>query len=183
MDRSATGRLSKETPLSQRICKSIDKLRAKDFDAHPCWEYALDEEDADGKDECTVRPLDVGARPSREDQTIVQAVFFFSNGRIRPGCVTLNAGGDPSGHQPVVFLGKRKALHFYNGAIEPGKADIRVFRKALAKVCDAPGPIRYVSTVLTPEGRPLAFGELSGLYWMADWRTQELRSTSGRSES
>lgn len=137
--------------------------------------YALDEEGDDGQDECTVRPLDVGALPSEEGQVIVQAVFFFSNGRIRPGCVTLNSGDDPSGHQPVVFLDKKRVLHFYNGALKPVKAEVRAFRKALGKVCDSPGTIRYVSTVLTTEGRPLAFGELNGLYWMADWRTQELR--------
>jgi hypothetical protein len=158
--------------MSRRIRKQVDELRAEDFDAHPCWEYASDEEGRQGQDECTVRPCDV-SRLSETRQVIVQAVFFFPNGRLRLGQVTLNAGEDPSGYQPVLFLGKKK-LYFYSGASKPGKAEVRAFRRVLEKICPVPLPIRFVSSLLSSEGRPLAYGELSGLYWLANWRTHEL---------
>lgn len=161
--------------LSPRTRKQVDELRAADFDAYPCWEYATHEEGRKGQDECTVRPVVDGLPPA--GQALVQAVFFFPGGQVRQGMVTLNAGDDPSGHQPVLFLGKG-LLHFYNGSFEPGRAELRRFVRKLEEISPQPFPVRYVSSLLTAEGRPLAFGELSGLYWLVDWRTGELRAES-----
>lgn len=163
--------------MTHRIRKQVDELRTADFEAYSCWEYASDEEGRKGQDECTVRPLDQSLVQSDGTQVFVQAVFFFPGGRVRLGMVTLNAGDDPSGHQPVVFLGK-DTLHFYNGASQPSKKDVRAFRKELEKASSTPFPIRYVSSLQTPEGRPLAYGELHGLYWLANWRTNELRAAA-----
>ena len=163
--------------MKSRIRKQVDELRAEDFEAYPCWEYASDEEGRKGQDECTVRPFDPSRLETETGQAMVQAVFFFPNGRIRLGMMTLNAGDDPSGHQPVMFLGK-KTLHFYNGSFEPSKADVRSFRKAVEQVCPSPFPIRFVSSLLNSEGRPLGYGELHGLYWLANWRTNELRAAA-----
>lgn len=163
--------------MKRQIRKQVDELRTEDFEAYSCWEYAADEEGRKGQDECTVRPLDPSLVQSNSTQTFVQAVFFFPGGRVRLGMVTLNAGGDPSGHQPAVFLGK-DTLCFFNGSSEPGKKEVRAFRKALEKVSSTLFPIRYVSSLQTPEGRPLAYGELHGLYWLANWRTNELRAAA-----
>ncbi|GLS95305.1 hypothetical protein GCM10007918_25970 [Piscinibacter gummiphilus] len=157
--------------------KQVQDLHAADLDASPCWEYASDEEGRKGQDECTVRPLDLPSLPTTRHQVMVQAVFFFPNGRVRMGMITLIAGDDPSGHQPVLFVGKkgREHLSFYNGSFEPRKSEVRAFARGLEKVCRSPFPIRYVSTVQAADGRPLGYGELSGLYWLANWRTNELR--------
>ncbi len=163
--------------MTRRVRKQVEEIRADDFEAHPCWEYASDEEDRKGQNECTVRPLDLARLQSETGQVIVQAVFFFPNGRIRLGAVTLNAGSDPSAHQPMMFVGK-KVVHFYNGSFEPKKTEVKAFLRQLEEVCPKPFPIRYVSSLQTPEGRPLAFGELNGLYWLANWRTNELRTAA-----
>jgi hypothetical protein len=160
--------------MNSRIRKQVDELCAEDFEAFSGWEYASDEEGRNGLDECTVRPLDPSRLKVEAGQVMIQAVFFFPNGRVRLGMMTLNAGDDPSGHQPVMFLGK-KHLHFYSGASEPSKTEVRSFRKAVEQVCPSPFPIRFVSSVLDVDGRPIAYGELRGLYWLANWRTNELR--------
>lgn len=126
--------------MNNSIRKQVGELRAEDFEAYPCWGYASDEEGSNGQDESTVRPLDPSQLESETGQFMVQAVFFFPNGQVRLGMITLNAGDDPSGHQPIMFLGK-KSLHFYNGSSEPS-------------------------------------GELRGLYWLVNWRTNELRAAT-----
>jgi hypothetical protein len=158
----------------KRIRKQVDELTAEDFDMHPCWEYASDEEDVEDQDECTVRPLPLDALPDATRQVMVQAVFFFPNGRVRLGMVTLNAGDDPSGHQPILF-GPKGLLAFYAGALPLRPSDLRKFGSVLRKIDAEPWPIRYVSSLCASDGTPLAFGVLAGLYQLEDWRTGTLR--------
>jgi hypothetical protein len=139
--------------------------------------YAGEEEGKRGEDECTVRPLKLEDLDSETGPVIVQAAFMFPNGRLRPGAVTLNAGEDPSGHQPVVFLESGPVL-FYNGAFEPKTSDIKAFLRPLGKVCPQPFPIAYVTTLHSKAGAPLASGQLHGLYWLANWRTGRLRTAA-----
>jgi len=160
--------------MTERIRKQVQDLTPHDFDAFAQWVYASDEEGDAGQDECTVRPLILGETASPEEQVIVQGVFFFPNGRVRFGMVTLNAGEDPSGHQPSLYL-TSGPINFYCGSIEPGPKELALFTKALRSVAAEPYPIRYVSSLSGPNGRPLASGELRGMYWLADWRTGELR--------
>jgi hypothetical protein len=142
----------------------------------PCWEYAYDEEGEKGQDECTVRPLATELSQTKA-QVFVQAVFFFPNGRIRFGSVTLNAGEGPSGHQPTIFL-QDDSLNFYNGSFTPKPSETKQFVTKLKKVSPTPFPIRYVSALLSCDGTPLAVGILEGLYWMADWRKGEINVVS-----
>jgi len=62
-----------------------------------------------------------------------RAVFFFPDGRARLGCVTLNAGRDPSGTQPVLFLASDSVM-FYHGALKPRKPDVRAAVASLKRV-------------------------------------------------
>ena len=160
--------------MARRIRKQVHELNATDFEAFPCWEYASDEEHRQGEDECTVRPFPLEGLASATHQVFVQAAFLFPNGRVRSGMVTLNAGNDPSGHQPALFL-PEGVLNFYMGAMQPKPVAARRFAAALKKVSPAPLPVRYVSPLFGVIGQPLAFGALEGLYWLANWRTGELR--------
>jgi len=159
--------------MARRIRKQVHELRASDFENFPCWEYAGDEEDVDGQDECTVRPLSLEEGRAATGQVFVQAVFVFPNGRARPGCVTLNAGRDPSGTQPVLFLGN-DAVMFYHGALKPREPEVRAAVASLAGVCATPFPIRYATAISDADGVPLVSGTLDGLYWLKNSRTGEL---------
>jgi hypothetical protein len=159
--------------MVRRVRKQVHELNASDLEAFPCWEYASDEEDRRGQDECTVRPLPLGELASATHQVFVQAAMLFPNGRVRPGMGTLNAGNDPSGHQPVLLL-PEGSITFYKGAPQPNPAAVKRFVSALRRVSPVPLPVRYVSVLFGTNGEPLASGVLEGLYWLANWRTGEL---------
>ncbi|MES2888298.1 MAG: hypothetical protein V4739_09845 [Pseudomonadota bacterium] len=164
--------------MVRRIRKQVNELCAADFEAHPCWEYAEDEEHRKDQDECTVRPLALEALAGATQQVFVQAIFCFPNGRVRPGMVTLNAGSGPDGHQPVVFL-PEASLAFYEGSLAPSASAVKQFVSALKKVSPTPWPVRYASALFTAQGAPLAAGSLDGLYWLVDWQTGALRHAAG----
>ena len=159
--------------MQRRVRKQVHDLSAADFEAHSCWAYSSDEEGKAEQDECTVRPLPLDELLSETAQVFVQAAFMFPNGRTRFGMITLNAGEDPSGHQPIVFLDVG-AIPFYNGAAEPKSSEVKTFLRRLRKVCTQPFPVTYVSALQSEIGKPLASGQLLGLYWLADWRTDKL---------
>ena len=161
--------------MVRRIRKQLNELSAADFEAHACWEYASDEEGHEGEDECTVRPLALSELENATYQVFVQAAFFFPNGRVRLGVVTLNAGDDPSGHQPALF-GSDGLVTFYQGAIEPKRSEVKRFVTAIKKISPTPFPVRYVSALCGSAGEPLAAGTLEGLYWLVNWQTGELRA-------
>lgn len=155
--------------------KPVHELQADDFEDHACWEYATDEEGRDDQDECTVRPLQLQELADATHQVFVQAAFFFPNGRIRMGVVTLNAGDDPSGHQPALFDADG-LVTFYEGAARPKQSSVRLFIESLKKISPTPLPVKYVSALSGGDGQPLAAGTLTGLYWLADWETGEVRA-------
>lgn len=163
--------------MPRRIRKQVDELTSADFEAYPCWEYAADEEGREGQDECTVRPLALAELANVQHQVIVQAVFFFPNGRLRVGMLTLNSGGDPSGLQPVMFSADG-SVFFYQGAREPSASEVKRFVRQLGKVSKPALPIHYVTALRSAEGVPLSSGALEGLYWLANWRTGELRAAA-----
>lgn len=161
--------------MRRRIRKPVNELHAADFEAFPCWEYASDEDACEGQDECTVRPLPLQALAGATQQVFVQAAFFFPNGRIRLGMVTLHAGNDPSGRQPILFL-EDGSLLFYAGALKPKASAVKRFVAKIKKISPTPWPVRYASALCNSHGEPLASGSLEGLYWLVNWRTGELHA-------
>lgn len=159
--------------MARRIRKPLHGLSVADFEVHPCWEYASDEEGQE--DECTVRPLALSELSDTTHQVFVQAAFFFPNGRVRLGMVTLNAGDDPSGHQPALFA-PDGLFTFYQGAMEPRRSEVKRFVAVIKKISPIPFPVRYISALYGRTGEPLAAGPLKGLYWLVNWQTGELRA-------
>lgn len=155
--------------------KPVHELQGADFEDHACWEYATDEEGRDDRDECTVRPLQLEELADATHQVFVQAAFFFPNGRIRMGVVTLNAGSDSSGHQPALF-DPDGLIAFYVGATQPAQSAVRRFVESLKKISPTPLPVKYASALASGDGQPLAAGTLAGLYWLVDWETGEVRA-------
>ena len=76
--------------MSKRIRKACNELLLSDFEAYPFWEFAMDEEGRRGQDETTVRPLPHVRSPDEADGPVFAlAAFFFPNGRLRQGLLTL----------------------------------------------------------------------------------------------
>ena len=163
--------------MPRRVRKQVHELTAADFEAQPCWEYAEDQEGRKGQDECTVRPLPLAELSGIQHQVFVQAAFFFPNGRIRTGMVTLNAGSDPSGTQPVL-LSPEACVSFYVGSSEPSATEVKRFVRQISKISKPPLPVHYATALRGQAGVPLASGVLEGLYWLVNWRTGELRASA-----
>jgi hypothetical protein len=53
------------------IRKQVYDLRLEDFERHPVWEFALDEEGEEGQDEATVRPYSVAGPADSAEGTLV----------------------------------------------------------------------------------------------------------------
>ncbi|MBN1909484.1 MAG: hypothetical protein JW818_07090 [Pirellulales bacterium] len=69
--------------------KPVDKLDLSDFTAYPVWEYADDEEAAEGQDETWVRPVDTSVVPNG-GYCLVAVEFTAANGGKFDGFVTIS---------------------------------------------------------------------------------------------
>lgn len=72
-------------PPTPRTRKPVDRMTLSDLETFPIWEYALDEEDAPGQDERTIRPLPIRVVPKGRGSLHVAAEFTSPAGRIYRG--------------------------------------------------------------------------------------------------
>jgi hypothetical protein len=122
--------------------KPVNQLTLEDFAAFPVWEYADDEEGAEGRDETWVRPVATTVVPKRS-YTHVAADFTAPCGKHFVGFVTVSTfDGQPEVCQGVI-LHNREYLFISN----PEAFDFDESRKELL------GALRLSE----PEVFPLAF--------------------------
>lgn len=74
--------------------KPIDHLTTSDFLAFPVWEYALDEEGEEGRDETWVRPLNTQTVPLGQYSLQVAADFRAASGQSYSGFVDVTTAED-----------------------------------------------------------------------------------------
>ena len=75
--------------------KPVDRLTVNDLSTFPVWEYALDEEGIEGRDETWVRPLNTQVVPSGQYSLQVAADFKAACGRTYSGFVDVTTAGEP----------------------------------------------------------------------------------------
>src|SRR5262245_25997614 len=73
--------------------KPIDKLTAADLLAFPIWEYAIDEEDVEGRDETWVRPTNATVVRANSWSLSVAADFRTHSGITLPGLMGVTTAG------------------------------------------------------------------------------------------
>jgi hypothetical protein len=104
-----------------RIRKQVYELTTHDIQQHPIWEYALDEENAPGQDEATVRPLDE-LPPVREDRTqiLLAAQLRLSDGTLEYGVIKCptEAEWDMSDLIPAMLI-QNGMVSFWQGIRKP----------------------------------------------------------------
>jgi hypothetical protein len=160
--------------MSSPFRKSVSDLTPDDFKTSPCWEHTTEDTLFARGSPTMVRPIPVTSLPEATRQVIAGASFHFPSGRVRSGMVTVNRGHDVSAHSPIVFV-SRELVNFYFGATQPTATDVRRFTNLLQRLSTEPLPVRYVSTLCTKDGVPLAEGVLEGLYWWHNFPHGELR--------
>jgi hypothetical protein len=85
--------------------KPVNLLTPEDFTAFPIWEYTINEEKVEGRDETWVRPIGETVVP-QQSYTHVAADFTAACGRAYNGYVTVSTLEDiPEVCQGVVFHG------------------------------------------------------------------------------
>ncbi|HEY4682321.1 MAG TPA: hypothetical protein VIH17_03620 [Candidatus Acidoferrales bacterium] len=75
--------------------KPADHLAASDLSTFPVWEFALDEEGIEGRDETWVRPLNTQLVRRGEYSLQVAADFKAACGRAYSGFVTVTTAEEP----------------------------------------------------------------------------------------
>jgi hypothetical protein len=93
------------TRVSLRTRKPVGELSLEDLAAFPVWEYAIDEEGHEDRDETWVRPVDSRVVPKHSD-TLVAADFTAACGKQFTGLVGVSTlEGAPEVIQGTILHG------------------------------------------------------------------------------
>jgi len=77
-------------PITPDTRKPVDDLTVEDFLAYPIWEFALDEEGIEGRDETWVRPVDSKQVPKGEYSQLVGSEFVTAGGENLHGFMVVS---------------------------------------------------------------------------------------------
>jgi hypothetical protein len=104
---------------SPSLSKCVDDLTVEDFDAFPLWEFATDEECAEGRDETWVRPLQDEHLRRGAMGLLVAADFTAANGKEMEGFVNANLLRGFIVHEgSILYAGKSLGVSSMLGASE-----------------------------------------------------------------
>ncbi len=132
-----------------RIRKQVYELTARDLDQYPVWEFALDEEGAEGQDEATVRPLLVAGQVNPADgMVIVKASFRLSDGTSLSGYLTPPSSSSRGlgTIQPQIITANGQ-VSFWCGAFKPTSETLKQNYDRLGRTADKVFPVRFTSEV------------------------------------
>ena len=139
----------------KKIRKQVYDLTPADLQAHPMWEFALDEEGVHGQDEATVRPLERNAY-GPEDLGIVRTKFTLADGTVLTGFITPPDEDDPDGIVHPSMVTERGHVGLWFGLLKPSPLELKDLYKLLVRNAKQVFPIEYVTDC------PLTGGPVSG---------------------
>lgn len=149
-----------------RVRKQVYELTVEDFDQHPVWEFALDEEGEEGQDEATVRPRLVGGPVDpAEGMVVVKSRFALADGTSMAGYVTppSPSSSDLGTIQPQI-LTQQGQVPFWCGAFKPASEDLAQNYGRLGRTAEKVFPVRFTSEVEIVGGPVI--GILNGFLYM-----------------
>ena len=156
--------------------KQVYELANSDFIRCPVWEFALDEEGAEGQDEATVRPYlyDGDLDPSL-GMFAVRASFTLADGTRVQGYLTPPSpeSTDLGTPQPIIITPQGQVV-FWQGIIAPTPQQIRESYRRLGKASAAQVfPILFASDVKFLSGP--VHGEIPGFLVVEDIHARKVR--------
>jgi hypothetical protein len=157
-----------------KIRKQVYNLTVADLSEHPVWEFAEDEEGAEGQDEATVRPL-VASTPldPNAGNCIVRARFTLADGTRLVGYFTPCRDQNDLGRVQPQIITDRGQVPFWMGI---ARADVAPLYAKLGKSADQTFPVSFESDFplvgKTIKGTIPAFLRLEDL---ASGRIKEIR--------
>jgi len=149
-----------------RVRKQVYELTVEDFNQHPIWEFALDEEGEEGQDEATVRPQPVVEPVDPADgMVVVKASFTLADGTTMAGYVTPPSpySGGLGTIQPQIIT-QQGQVPFWCGAFKPTSDVLAQNYGRLGRTADKVFPVHFTSEVEVVGG-PVT-GILKGFLYM-----------------
>ena len=151
-----------------QIRKQSYELTADDLRQYPIWEYALDEEEVEGQDEATVRPLDkIPSNLADRSQVVLAVIVTLADGTDCDGMITCPSrlNWTMADLMPSLVL-PSGILSFWLGIRQPKLEDVAPLYERLGRSPEEVFPATLESLVAVDGERLLATVE--GFYHY-DW--------------
>jgi hypothetical protein len=148
-----------------KIRKQVYELTVEDFETHPVWEFASDEESEEGQDEATVRPYSQsGPANAADGMLVVRALITLADGTQLKGYLTPPPprSNDIGSIQPEIVTPKGN-VSFWYGVRKPSPEIISKAYEILGKESAGVFPVHFTSDVEVVGG-PVA-GTLNGFMY------------------
>lgn len=157
---------------SVRVRKQVYELTLRDLSTFPVWEFRLDPEGEEGRDESTVRPYSaLGPLDPADGMFVVRAVFTLADGSRMCGYFT-PPGRDDDGMgilQPIIVT-DRGQVRLWCGTTTPGPKRLGQNYELLGKDPKQVFPLQFESDVDLHRG--LVKGSVSGFLVLKDFQTR-----------
>jgi hypothetical protein len=161
---------------SLRIRRQVYELTLRDLHTFPIWEFRLDDEGEEGRDESTVRPYTASGPLDPTDRMfIVRAIFTLPDGSSMHGYLTPPGRGDASiGTLQPIIVTELGQVRFWCGTATPGAKRLAQSYELLGKNANRLFPVRFESDVELVGG-PVR-GSVSGFLVLEDFQTRRTRT-------
>ncbi len=159
-----------------RVRKQVYELTLHDLSTFPVWEFRLDEEGEEGRDESTVRPYTAtGPLDSTDRMFVVRAVFTLADGSRMRGYFTPPGRGDASlGTLQPIIVTDRGQVRFWCGTAAPGAKRLAHSYALLGKDAKHVFPVLFESEVELVGG--LVRGSVPGFLVLEDFQTRRTKT-------
>jgi hypothetical protein len=158
------------------VRKQVYELTLHDLATFPVWEFRLDEEGEEGRDESTVRPYAAsGPLDSADRMFVVRAVFTLADGSRMQGYFTPPRGEDASlGTLQPTIVTERGQVRFWCGIAAPGVKRLAQNYAFLGKDAKQVFPAQFESDAELVDG-PVR-NTVPGFLVLEDFQTRETRT-------
>lgn len=159
-----------------RVRRQVYELTLDDLDRYPVWEFRLDKEGEEGRDESTVRPCSVAGPLDPADRMfVVRAVFTLADGSRMRGYLTPPVAGDASiGTLQPIIITDRGQVRFWCGTAAPDVKRLARNYEFLGKDARHVFPVQFESDVELV-GVPFK-GSVPGFLVLEDFQSRKTRT-------
>ena len=155
-----------------RIRKQVYEITLDDLSTFPIWEFRVDSEGEEGRDESTVRPhTPTGPLDAVDRMFVVRAVFRMADGSTMRGYITPPRGDDASiGILQPIIVTDRGQVRFWCGTSVPSAKRLAHSYDLLGKEPKQVFPVHFASDVELVGG-PVT-GSVPGFLVLEDFQTR-----------
>ena len=160
----------------RRVRKQVYELTLQDLSTFPVWEFRLDEEGEEGRDESTVRPYTaLGPLDPTDRMFVVRAVFTVADGSRMRGYITPPGRGDASlGTLQPIIVTDRGQVRLWCGTAAPGSKRLAQSYELLGRDAQHVFPVQFESDVELVGGA--VRGSVPGFLVLEDFQTRRTRT-------